>query len=98
MSIIHQKQEPVYTIFGDINRPSEKVVFLILHLQTQLNNDCLLNRIDKEILRMQNCLALGGNMEIEKLCMMFNLTRKRMERKLLNIEKKLMIEYLRERL
>src|SRR5687768_4719019 len=100
MSIVIQEnnKDPVYTKWGDINRPSEKIVFLILYLQEQVNNDTQLIRTDNEIIQTQNRLALNDSFDIYKLCEVFNFSKKRMEQRLSKIEKKLTIEYLRTNL
>lgn len=95
MSIIKQEKPEIYTKFGDISRPNEKTVFLILFLLEQLNYDTELNRLDKIIIETQNNLALNGGFEIYKLCEIFGYSKKRMERRLSRIEKKMTIEYLR---
>jgi hypothetical protein len=100
MSIVMQEnnKDPIYTKWGDINRSSEKIVFLILYLQEQVHNDTQLNRTDNEIINAQNRLAMNDNFDIYKLCEIFNFSKKRMERRLNIIEKKLTIEYLRTNL
>lgn len=95
MSIIRQERPEIYTKFGDISRPSEKTVFLILFLLEQLNYDTELDWLDKSIIETQNNLALSGGFEIYKLCEVFGYSKKRMERRLSRIEKKMTIEYLR---
>ena len=98
MTIIKKEQEQIYTVFGDISRPSEKTVFLIMYLENQVGGSSRLTDFDKLLLEEQNRLALEGCFDINKLCLLFSIARKRLERKLKVIEKKLMIEYLRENL
>lgn len=99
MSIVMKNgKDPIYTNWGDINRPSEKIVFLIMYLQEQVNYDCELNRIDKDIIMVQNSLALNDSFDIYKLSEVFGFSKKRMERRLNKIEKKLTIEHLRNTL
>jgi hypothetical protein len=100
MSIVIQEnsKDPIYTRWGDINRPSEKIVFLILYLQEQVHNDTELNKTDMEIINIQNRLAMNDSFDIYKLCEIFSFSKKRMEQRLNKIEKKLTIEYLRTNL
>ena len=98
MSMILSVRQPVYTKFGDVNRPTEEQIFMILHLQEMLNQDYLLNELDLEILKAQNeIIELEKEFNIYALCRCFNLTRKRMERRLSRIKYKLLIEYLEEK-
>lgn len=94
MSVIFNTKEPIY-FSGNLNRPTERRVALILHFLGNVKTSTLSNK-EQKIIDLQKFLISQSSYSEEKMCDILNIKVKTLRSRFRTIEAKYMIQYLRD--
>lgn len=87
----------IYNRFGEINRPTEETVFMIIELETDYNiRNTHLTLQEQYILDNQNMLKLNDSLSDELLSDKLGISVKLLQKRVKTLKVKLLIEFLRD--